>query len=568
RAASGRPEGTGPATQGVHMRVLVAVALLSLVPGLALGQVPKKIGYQGRLLKADGTPEGGVVKITFSVYSAPTAGTAIWSEEQSLALTDGFYATFLGEVTTIPDTLFDGSVLYLELSTGGTAMTPRQKVGSVPYALLAQSVKGGSVDAANLSINGTPVIDATGKWVGLVTGLQGPKGDPGDKGDTGAQGIQGPPGADGAKGADGAPGAPGAPGTAGAPGATGPQGPAGIGRVASYEFEEAPGAATVADSSGAANTLTLNTLGTTLTTLGHTGNGLLLDGISGYAQAPDAPALNPREEVTVSAWVYQTGNATMNNCVAVKENQYVLSVNNGQLQMAIKTFKASGWSFNGSGPVPLNTWTHVAGSYDGVAIRTFVNGVMTSFTPFPNGIMATTNSGLRVGARGTGTAAPTELFTGRVDEVRVTGLAKHDQPVLSTLVTMAGPGLGDVRNNSGTAALNTWWDIPNRTVTFTKRFASSRLKITYQDTLGTLGPDYGTCIWRFLLDGSAIASFSDADLTAATAWRMTNAAHMAWATGTAGAHTVQVQGLRAGTATECLQGWNTNGNFLSVEEIP
>ena len=118
-----------------------------------------------------------------------------------------------------------------------------------------------------------------------------------------------------------------------------------------------------------------------------------------------------------------------------------------------------------------------------------------------------------------------------------------------------------------------WVDVPQRVVNFTKRFDNSLLKITYQDTLGTLGSSYSGCNWRILLDGSEISFFSDADLTGAAGWRMSNAAHVVWSTTTAaGTHVVQVQNRgNSGawtTTIECLQGWNTSGNFLSVEEIP
>lgn len=149
----------------------------------------------------------------------------------------------------------------------------------------------------------------------------------------------------------------------------------------------------------------------------------------------------------------------------------------------------------------------------------------------------------------------------------------------SSLVTMVGP-LADWRNNATVSVAGIWTDIPGRTVTFTKRFATSKLKVTYQDTLGTYGIYYAGCGWRILLDGTPISVFSDADADnpggGAPTWKMSNAAHVAWGTGAAGAHTVLVQNrgdtARGGTwgtgTAECLQGWNTTGNFLSVEEIP
>ncbi len=163
-------------------------------------------------------------------------------------------------------------------------------------------------------------------------------------------------------------------------------------------------------------------------------------------------------------------------------------------------------------------------------------------------------------------ASLTGVPAGFADGIDNTGLT-------AALVTIQGPGLGDFRNNSSVSTAGTWWTIPNRTLAFTKQSAGSRLRITYQDTLGTYGQFYAGCEWRILLDGAQIAFFSDADLDGAFNWRMNNASHVVWATATAGARTIVVQnrgnrGAWGAGTSECLQGWNTTGNFLSVEEIP
>jgi hypothetical protein len=144
----------------------------------------------------------------------------------------------------------------------------------------------------------------------------------------------------------------------------------------------------------------------------------------------------------------------------------------------------------------------------------------------------------------------------------------------SSLVTMIGPNLGDVRNNASTSAPQTWYTLPNRTLGFIKRFATSKLRVTYQDTLGSAGQYFQGCEWHVLLDGSEIGFFSDADLDRpAITWMMHNAAHVMWAQGAVGSHTIVVQnrgnrGAWTSGTIECLQGWNTTNNFLSVEEIP
>src|SRR4051812_6890363 len=121
------------------MRVL-AVAVALMLPALAAAQVPQKLGYQGRLLKADGTPEAGVVKVTFSLFSAATGGSPLWTEDQNVPPTDGFYSLYLGDVTPLPANIFDGSEKFLELTTNSLALVPRQRVASVPYAIACQNL--------------------------------------------------------------------------------------------------------------------------------------------------------------------------------------------------------------------------------------------------------------------------------------------------------------------------------------------------------------------------------------------------------------------------------------------
>jgi microcystin-dependent protein len=115
-----------------------------LLPAVSLAQVPAKLSYQGRLLKADGSAQIGAATVTFAIFDATTGGTQLWTENQTLAFSDGYYSTVLGDVNAIPPTVFTGQERYLELSIGGSALTPRQRIVSVPYAITAQSVAGAS----------------------------------------------------------------------------------------------------------------------------------------------------------------------------------------------------------------------------------------------------------------------------------------------------------------------------------------------------------------------------------------------------------------------------------------
>ena len=63
----------------------------------------------------------------------------------------------------------------------------------------------------------------------------------------------------------------------------------------------------------------------------------------------------------------------------------------------------------------LNTWTHVASTFDGAVIRLYINGVQVASTAF-SGTMVPSTGALRIGGN---SLFVTEYFTGRIDEVRI-----------------------------------------------------------------------------------------------------------------------------------------------------
>lgn len=168
------------------------LALVFLAGLAAQAQVPQRLGYQGRLTAMDGTPVTGPQAFTFELFVGPTGGTPLWSETQTVLVTNGLYAATLGDVSScdagtcagLPPSLFTGAELYLEVSVGGAPMVPRQRVTSVPYALRARDVAGGTAAVSSATVSGdlsvagiarvgslrtsggAPIIDTTGKYVG------------------------------------------------------------------------------------------------------------------------------------------------------------------------------------------------------------------------------------------------------------------------------------------------------------------------------------------------------------------------------------------------------------------
>jgi len=157
-----------------NARFVLVSAVLALPSPAVRAEVPRLVGYQGRLLRSDGTAATGTAAVAFGLYASQTGGSPLWSETQTLGLSDGYYATFLGLVTPTPDDAFDAGAKWLEIRVGSETLSPRQQVGSMPYAGTARSVSGGSASVTSLQVGGQTVVDAAGRLAGPARYTAGP----------------------------------------------------------------------------------------------------------------------------------------------------------------------------------------------------------------------------------------------------------------------------------------------------------------------------------------------------------------------------------------------------------
>ena len=143
-----------------------------LLFGAAAHAVPAQFTHQGRLLDADGAPLEDEATITFRVTDSESGGTALWEDEITVLLTNGFYSAVLGasEDNPLDTDVLSQAPVWLELQLDGEgAMTPRSPIHAVPYATMAtvaEEVSGGPVDASEIAVDGTPVVNELGEWVG------------------------------------------------------------------------------------------------------------------------------------------------------------------------------------------------------------------------------------------------------------------------------------------------------------------------------------------------------------------------------------------------------------------
>ncbi len=150
------------------MMWLVAFAVLAPAILSQVGITPAKaafngvINYQGKLTNASNVAVAdGTYNMRFKLYDTlgsgnpPTGGTLLWTETRvnadKVQVTNGVFSVMLGDVVSLAGFDFN-QTLFLSVDIGGTGspswdgeMAPRKKIGAVPVAFLASTLKGDGV---------------------------------------------------------------------------------------------------------------------------------------------------------------------------------------------------------------------------------------------------------------------------------------------------------------------------------------------------------------------------------------------------------------------------------------
>ena len=122
-----------------HALAFTALALASGgAPSAAAAAVPGQVSFQGLLLDSGGAPLNGSVDLVFRLFDSSSGGTELWTESHAgTSVLDGVYDVTLGATTPLTQTLLSGGSLWLEIEADGEALTPRERLLAVPYALRA-----------------------------------------------------------------------------------------------------------------------------------------------------------------------------------------------------------------------------------------------------------------------------------------------------------------------------------------------------------------------------------------------------------------------------------------------
>ena len=209
------------------------------------------------------------------------------------------------------------------------------------------------------------------------------------------------------------------------------------GLIATYSFDEGSGLS-ANDGSGNAHTGVIS--GATWTIAGKYGSALSFNGTNSWVTVADANDLDLTTGLTLEAWVFPTAAATATTWrnVLIKERSggeiYNLYADTDTHVPAAYVVRSANpgtpVGVNGVAQVPLNTWTHLAMTYDTATVRLYVNGTLVRSSA-TTGALLTSTGALRIG----GNSVWGEFFQGIIDEVRVYNRALTQAEIQTDMAT-------------------------------------------------------------------------------------------------------------------------------------
>jgi beta-lactam-binding protein with PASTA domain len=221
--------------------------------------------------------------------------------------------------------------------------------------------------------------------------------------------------------------------------------PAGL--VLALGFDEAAGLTAINSVNAAFN----GTIRQALRVAGKFGGALQFDGFNDWVTVTDTTAspLDLTTGMTLEAWVNPSLMSGWET-VLMKERglagegllAYALYAHDGA-PLSAGTPRPAGYvrvnptltttdrAVRGNASLPLDTWTHIATTYDGANQRFYVNGVLVG-TTLGTGSINVANGALRIGGNNSSTG---EFFQGLIDEVRVYNRAITPAEIITDMNT-------------------------------------------------------------------------------------------------------------------------------------
>lgn len=155
----------------------------------------------------------------------------------------------------------------------------------------------------------------------------------------------------------------------------------------------------------------------------------LVHGSTTIVRIADSPSLDVLA-ITVEAWIRPTALPATRFGVFDNDGQYGLFlIDTGQMRCS-----ASGNALTSTPTIPIDTWTHVAFTYEGATLAIYLNGVRTDEVAATGEISTLGTNGSCLGAN----SPSGDEFIGAIDQVRVWGRARSEQEICEAAGACSG----------------------------------------------------------------------------------------------------------------------------------
>jgi PKD repeat protein len=182
------------------------------------------------------------------------------------------------------------------------------------------------------------------------------------------------------------------------------------GLVAAYSFDEGTGT-TVNDLSGNGNDGTIG--GATWSSSAKYGKALSFTS-GALITVNDAPSLDLTTGMTLEAWVNPSALSSWQDIIYKAPGDIFFLLGSAPTAQVPATGGTFTQTLYGTTALPLNTWSHLAATYDGATVRLFVNGAQVG-SRSQTGTIATSTGPVTIG----GDPDYGQHWTGLIDEVRI-----------------------------------------------------------------------------------------------------------------------------------------------------
>lgn len=216
------------------------------------------------------------------------------------------------------------------------------------------------------------------------------------------------------------------------------------GLVAAYSFDEGAGTI-VNDSSGQGNAGTLNN--GVAWVPGKNGRAASFDGVNDYIAIPNSASTNiSGNALTLSMWInpqpLASGDSVVigkfwNTTMTSPYYQYGLELGGGNRTDFFVGTSSGQRGANGGTTLPFGQWTHLAITFDGAQVRTYVNGTLVNTQALSATITARGNA-MNIGAD----ASLAQFFHGMIDDLRIYNRVLTPAQIQTDMTTPVGPIVG------------------------------------------------------------------------------------------------------------------------------